>query len=349
MNFVKKIYAKGILTVLDFGAESVVVLMAEKKENGSFKIVGAGDAVPHGVEAGEIINPGDATEVIVEALKKAERSSGTKIEKIYYNFDDVETQSVISRGSVYLSGDGEIRASDIEEARKVAERLIGNFEKTILYSQAVQFVIDDRDTVVNPIGVFGKKLEVFVHALQARASHCEAWQKLMNRAQIYKTTAIPSAWSTAYGILPKSDRNEKRLIFDLGKDFFNAFIFTNHRIAGYRVLLGPGAGASRNGELEMNLTKEFISANPDIQEVLITGDLAQDSETVLGLGLPSGIPSRVAAPQEIAKLQYPRYASVAGLLSVADEIESQMPMLRAEKNILSNVKEKAISFINEYF
>ena len=349
MNLVKKIYTKGVLAALDFGAESAVVLIAEKKEKGNFQIIGAGDAVSQGVSRGEVTNPGDATESIVEALKKAERSSGARVEKIYYNIDDVQMQSMLSRGSRFLSGEGEIQAADIEEAQKTAERLVGDFEKSILYSRDIQFVIDDRDQVVNPVGVFGKKLDVFFHVLQARSSQCESWQKLMRRSQISKSTAIPSAWSTAYGLLPKEDRVIKRLILDLGKDVCNIFIFENHRITGYKIKPGFVNNLSQGAESIREVTKEFFLSNSDIQEILITGDLAQNLEITENLKFSLEIPVRVAVPQGIAKLNFPKYASAVGLLYVADEIESKMPMLSAEKSILLNVKEKTTAFINEYF
>lgn len=349
MNIVKKIYTKSVHAVLDFGFESVVVLIAEKKEGGDFQIIGAGDSAAQGVKGGEVVHPGDATESIIEALKKAERSSGTKVERLYYNFDDAQMQSVISRGSKFLSGEGEIQSSDVKEARKIAERLVGHFEKTMVYSQPIQFMIDDRDTVLDPVGVFGKKLDVFVRVLQARSSHCEAWQRLMSRCQISKSTAVPSAWSTAYGLLDKEDHTRKKLIFDVGKDFLNVFTFANHQIVDYKVFLTSGADFSDNGDGLAGLAKEFLSLNIDVHEILVTGDLAQEPLILESLGASTGIPSRLAAPQGIAKLHYPKYASVVGLLSVADEIESKMPMLRAEKSLFLNVKEKAVSFINEYF
>lgn len=349
MNIVKKIYSKGVFNALDFGAESVVVLIAEKKDNGIFKVLGAGDSVSHGVQDGEVIHPGDATEAIVEALKKAERSSGTRIEKLYFNFDDAQMQSLISRGSKFLAGEGEILASDIEEAKKTAERLVGHFEKTIIYSKEAQFMIDDKDYVVDPIGAFGKKLEVFVHVLQARSNQCEAWKKLMTRSQISRCTAVPSAWSVAYGLLPKTDRSKKRLILDLGKDFINVFIFVSGRIAGYKILVNRRTDLSKNSEGLSALVKEFFLSNPDIEEILATGDMAQEAPLLHRLRSIQQVPLQMASPQGITKLNYPRYASVVGLLYVADEVESRMPMLRAEKSIFSNVKDRAVSFISEYF
>ena len=349
MNLVKKIYAKNLLTVLDYGAESVIVLVAEKKENGRFQVVGAGDSAAQGVYRGEVTHLGDAAESIVEALKKAESSSGIKIEKLYYNFDNPHLESVFSCGSKLLEGEGEIRGADIEEARKVAERLAGDFEKNILYSKEVQFIIDDHDEVLNPVGVFGKKLDVRVHILRAPSSQCDVWRGLMRRTQLSRCTPVLSAWSTAYGLLPKDDRIKNRLILDLGKDLWTTFVFYNGRIIRYQVKPADRGNSPAWVEPLVPLMKEFLSLDPGIEEVLITGDRAHDPAILNHCGDRISAPYRIASPAGIAKLDYPRYASVAGLLSVADEIESKMPMLRAERGIFLNVKQKAQALINEYF
>jgi len=349
MNFVKKIYAKNILTVLDCGALSTIALVAEKKSNGLFYVIGAGDAVTQGVRNGEIIHSGDAAESVVEALGKAERSSGIKVEKLYYNFDDLEMQSVFSRGSRFLNGEGEIHVSDIVSAQKVAERLAGDFEKNIVYARPIKFIIDDRDEVINPVGVFGKKLDVLVHILQSRSSHSDAWHRLMQRAQIFRSTPILSAWSTAYGLLPKNDRMARRLIMDLGQDLLNAFVFADGQINQYKVKSGCGKDALLFGDQVRALIHEFLSLDPCISEILLTGDCAQDQAVLNQLEGRVPIAFRAALPYGISKLLDPRAASVAGLLLVADEIESRMPMLRADRGIFSSAKQKALSLMEEYF
>ncbi|OIO37394.1 MAG: hypothetical protein AUJ72_04650 [Candidatus Omnitrophica bacterium CG1_02_46_14] len=349
MNLVKKIYTKNILAALDYGAETVVVLIAEKKQDGSFRILGAGDAKAQGIEQGEIAHLGDVTESITEALKKAEVSSGTKVLKLYFNFDDCHTQSVFSSGFALLDGEGEICASDVEAAKKVAERLAGAFEKHTLYSQEIQFTIDLHDEVASPIGIFGKRLDVVAHILRARAGYFDLWRRIMQRAQVARYTPVLSAWSTAYGLLPKGDRIKKRLILDLGKDFLNIFLFANNRIVRYQIASRQNKSGMILNDQAIGLIKEFLVLDAALKEVLITGDLAQDPLIFGMLESQIQIPMRIAAPLGVPKLHYPQYASLVGLLSVADEIESKIPILRAERGVFSNVKQQAETFINEYF
>ncbi len=347
MKIVKNIYPKETLTVLDFGSEVVAAFVAQKKSDGTFHILGAGDSKTRGVKNGEIQNLGDAVEPVVEALRKAEDSSDAASGTVYFNFDDCQMQSERFRGSKTLAGEGEIELSDIEEAKAAALRMAGHFEKRIVYAKEVSFIIDERDTVENPVGVFGRRLDVVVHVLQARSLYCEEWEKIMKRAQVDRAVLVPSAWSTACGILPKEDRKRKRLIVDWGNDYVNVFVFGDNRIYEHRTLLASTVVQKGASELSF-LCEKFKDAYADIDQHLLTGDDAQREGNLDALKNGANLSFELAAPVGVPKLTSPRFSSAAGLFSIADEIERKMPFLR-KKGLLGNVRKKAIAFINEYF
>ena len=67
------------------------------------------------------------------------------------------------------------------------------------------------------------------------------------------------------------------------------------------------------------------------------------------LGQDWPCPSRLAGALGVNRLSAPRFSSAAGLLRVADEFEKKKPILQRDKRWVADVKEKALSFINEYF
>ncbi len=346
MSFVRRIYSKPSLSALDFGADRVVVLIGEKKQDGTFQILGAGESEARGVKNGEIVHLGDAVESAVEAIRQAETAAGIKIQTLYVNYDAPGVESVKSRGSKILRGEGEIQALDIQEVCETAERLAAHFEKKTIYAKPVHFIIDDRDPVSNPVGVFGRKLEALVHLVQASSVRCEAWQRLIERCGVKKGTLVFSAWSTAYGILPKTDRDRKRLVVDLGRDLASFFIFAQNRIMEYDCFLTEGEkpGAPRI----LNAAGKLLDKHPDSEQILVTGELSKDEPLIQCLkGLPK--PFYLSGPVGVEKLRSPECSSLAGLLFVADELEKKSSILRRDKGLLTDVKEKTAAFINDYF
>ena len=310
------------LGVLDFGASEVRLFIGEKKSDGEFRILGAGEAQTRGVSRGEIVHLGDAAEAVLEAARKAERSAGTPISTLYFNFDDPAMESVRGTGAIALKGEGEIGPRDVESACDTARRLVAHFEKQAVYACELGFVIDEKDPVANPVGVYGSKLEVRMHLIQARSACLEAWKGLMRRAHFEGAVAVLSAWSTAYGILPKADRGRKTLAVDLGSDFLNSFVFANHRIVAYHTALTPPVLSEAPRSLAAQI-RSWKGDYPELDRVLVAGDLAVQKEWADALGDESPLPVQVAGPWAVPKLGSPRFASIAGLLEVAAELEWQ--------------------------
>ncbi len=337
------------VSVLDFGVKNTIALIAEKKEDGSFSLLGGGEAKARGLKDGQIVHLGDATESVVEALRKAEKASGVKTDTLYFNFDDPAIESVRVQGSKHLSGEGQIDAETVTLARRAAERLINDFEKTIVYAKEIGFVIDDRDAVLNPVGVFGQKLDILMQVLLARASLVDLWKSVIRRAGLSKGVAVPSILSSLYGILPREDRQRKRLVLDLGTDFLNVCVFSHATIQDYQIAVTPDATAAAIGEQALQMAKVFFQKHPDAEQVLLTGDYAENELFSRLFKESFLVPVFVPTPLGVTQLAQPRLASAAGLLFVADEMEVKKPLFEGRRGIMNQAKSKAASFIQEYF
>ncbi len=349
MSFLKKIVSKKSFSVLDMGFQKTALLIGVKAEDGSFQVVGAGDSEARGIQSGEIENLGDVVESVGEALRKAERSAGVKVGEIYFNLDDPAMQSTRALGTKTLAGEGEVQPSDVEEAVRMAERDMNCFDKMILYSKPLAFTVDDRDRIENPIGVFGGKLEVELGLLQARSDRCDAWQRVMQRCQLNRAVPVPSAWSVAYGILSSADRDKTRLIVDWGQDFVNIFIFAKNAIRDHRIFLTCPLEESDQIKKVADLAKELVDANGSVMEFLVTGDRAREEHLVNAVSQRGDFSFRVASPVGISRLSEPRFASLAGLFAVAEELGKKAPLLETGKGLLVSVKQKALSYIQDYF
>jgi cell division protein FtsA len=348
LNLVKNIYSKKIYFALDFGAERVAAIVAERESPEGFRVLGAGDARAEGLADGGITHLGDAVEAVVEAVGKAERSSGLRAETLYYNFDDPGMESRFAEGSKTLAGEGEIGPADVDDARQMAERMAGHFEKNIVYSRETRFLIDERDAVEDPVGAFGRHLHATVHLLQARSAHCQDWQKLMRRAKIDKAVRVVSPWSTAYGVVPPREREGRKLIADLGGDLVSVFLFENGRVSACSFFAPGRSTAGETAERALSAATALAAKSHGPEEVLLTGDRAEEP-VFLEVFKRGPLASRVAPALGIPKLNAPRYASIAGLVSVAEELEKKIPMLHNRRGLLLDVKERAVTFINEYF
>ena len=93
----------------------------------------------------------------------------------------------------------------------------------------------------------------------------------------------------------------------------------------------------------------MVEKNGGMEQILLTGDRASSEGFSEPVKRAFPVPVFVSSPIGLAKLAEPRFASVVGLVVAAEELEKKTPLLRREKGILADMKEKAVSFLNEYF
>ena len=334
---------------MEIGAENVLIVLADKKDSGELRLLGGGEARVRGMEKGEITHVGDLVESIADAADKARHSAGISIEKLYYNLDDPKVESVWPVGSKILDGEGEIQDADVQAGVQAAERLAGNFEKKVMYAAEIDYIIDDKDPVMDPIGIFGHKLDVKVHLLLAQAGRCDAWKRFLRRAGFSKTVPVLSGLSSAYGILNFQERQDKKIVWDLEKDYLTGLVLAAGRIQEYRSLLSGEAGWGHLSGVVLALCQDFQKKCPGVSEVILTGEFSKDERFFSELKSSLDIPVRSAVPQGMAKLSEPSHASIAGLLQLAGEIENKSVVMRPEKKTLTDAREKVRSFLSDYF
>ncbi len=344
MNFFRRFVPKRAVACLDTDASGVRVVIADKQPDGRFEFLGRGRADASGFESAEIVNLGDAVESVIRALDAAQEEAGFRVEKLYYNFDDPSLISQHPRSSRVLKGDGEIRVPDIEDARRVAERFTDHFDRSIVYSRPVRFLIDDRDPVADPLGVFGRKLDVWTHILQARAAHCQLWQRLIERAGLRRGVRVLSAISSAYGVLPAEARRARHLIADAGRDLANIFVWQNGAVADQRVARITGGAGQLASEV-----RALAERHPDLDRIVLCGDLASEAGFAQAVSDAAGLAVDTASPAGIAGLDRPADAAFAGLLRVAEELENKARMIPKDTNMVDSARSKVQEFIHEYF
>ena len=144
--------ARNITTGIDIGTHQVKVVVSERlheKDKEFPKIIATGYSESKGLRHGYIINTGDVTEGIKEALKQAEKGAKMKIKNAFISVGGVGLESVTDTGSSVVSrGDGEITELDIEKVQEAARLSLPQatlINRKILHSIPLQYNIDNKE------------------------------------------------------------------------------------------------------------------------------------------------------------------------------------------------------------
>ena len=71
------------ISAIDVGTTKVCTLIAEVGDNGQMRIAGVGNVPSKGMHKGMVVNINEAKETIRDSVKRAEQSSGYKVESAY--------------------------------------------------------------------------------------------------------------------------------------------------------------------------------------------------------------------------------------------------------------------------
>ena len=317
----------------------MIALAGCRTSTGEWTVLGLGRSAASGRQHGEIVKLSDVVESVTEALRMAEKISGLRCRKLYFNFDDAQMVAAQPVGSKSLSGEGQIRREDVREAARSASRMADDFNLSPVYARETGYLIDGKDPVGDPVGVYGHRLDVTLHVLLARATVAEQWKNVMRRSQVERFVPVLSLDSVCRSVL---ERLHKRcIVWDLGDDFTSGGVADNGVLRAYQVFLtseaGPEGLAARIEEISRGWMKDHEVTEP----LVLSGDRASAVSLTLG--------STVASARSVAGLDSPSNTALVGLLEGASQRERRIAALRSSGQWARHAREKANAFIQEYF
>ncbi|MEI8345802.1 MAG: hypothetical protein WCG06_07015, partial [Candidatus Omnitrophota bacterium] len=268
---------------------------------------------------------------------------------LYYNYDDPLLENATAQGFACVDTQGPIRREDVAAAIKVARRFLVDCQKTILYIKEAGFVVDDKDSVRDPVGIYGRKLEVTVRALLARTSRLENYAKVFQRVFVRRAVPILSILSSARAVKPVLD-TDKTLLWDLGRDYLNAAVVQADEPLDARVWVSPGA--MTRDELVEKVRQEsdrLMASHAGVDGCVLTGDWTSEAGLTDALSKSLGLNVRIAAPSGYPQLENPCYASLVGLLLEAEGLDRKDPRSGSRRDTVLTFKQKAAALVSEYF
>ena len=102
---------EGVLVALDVGTSKVCALIGEIGRDGRLTVIGHGTVPSSGLKRGAVVNIEQTVRSIRDAVERAERLSGWKIDKAFVGVGGAQITSLNSKGqAVLVVSDGTVQA-----------------------------------------------------------------------------------------------------------------------------------------------------------------------------------------------------------------------------------------------
>ncbi|NLI99315.1 cell division protein FtsA [bacterium] len=230
--------AKGERIVgLDLGTTKVAAVIAELDDNLEPRIVGVGLAPSRGMRRGTVVNLEQTVESVKRAVGEAERMAGCKVDSCYVGIAGSHISSMNCRGVVAVEkAGGEITPKDKARVIEQAKTIGLPIDREIIHVIPIEFIVDDQPGIRDPIGMFGKRLEVEVHIVTGAVTSAQNIYRSIERTGLKIKDLVLQPLASATAVLEADEKELGVLLVDIGGGTTDLAIFKEGSIRHTQVL-----------------------------------------------------------------------------------------------------------------
>lgn len=221
---------KDKIVVIDLGSSNVVVAVGTQTDEGKIHIDEITMNPVNGVINGEIRNIEDVPKAISEAVKSIEAQMGIKIGEAIVGVSGQSVKCASNSYYVFIGNDGEIKESDVMRLNDSMRDVQAPEGSKILKIIPQNYIINDREEVANPVGMFGNKLEANFNFVVCDNSVISRLEKALGKADIKVSRLEVNALASAQAVTLADERELGVAVVDIGAGTTDVTIYHNNNI-----------------------------------------------------------------------------------------------------------------------
>jgi cell division protein FtsA len=218
---------EAVLVGIDVGTSKVVALIGEVTREGRLTIMGHGTVPATGLKRGAIVNIDQTVRSIADAVERAERLSGWKIDRAFVGVGGPSVESLNSTGQVAVTAHHrEVTRADIDRAIEVARAVSIPSNRDVLHVERRGFTVDGQEGVKDPLGMSALRLEVEAHIVSASATAVQNLTKCVQLAGVKIDELVVNGLASAEAVLIEAEKEHGVAVADIGAGTINLTMFS---------------------------------------------------------------------------------------------------------------------------
>ena len=302
---------KDLIVGLDIGTSKVVAIVGEVTDDDHIEIVGIGSHPSRGLKKGVVVNIESTVQSIQRAVEEAELMAGCEIHSVYTGIAGSHIRSLNSTGIVAIR-DEEVTQGDVDRVIDAARAVAIPADQRILHVLPQEFIIDNQEGIMEPIGISGVRLEAKVHLVTGAVSAAQNITKCVRRCGLEVDDIILEQLASSYSVLTDDEKGLGVCLVDIGGGTTDIAVFTDGSIRHTAVI--PIAGDQVTNDIAVALRTPTQHAEEiKIRFGCALAQLANPDDTIEVPGVGDRPPRRLAR-QTLAEVVEPRYEELFTLI-----------------------------------
>ena len=302
---------KDLVVGLDIGTSRIIALVADLDQEGRLNVIGVGSQESRGLKKGAVVNIEEAVHTISRVIQEVELMADCKVSHVYTGIAGSPIKSFNSNGRVAIK-DKEVTQADVERVIETARAMPIPADQEILHILTQEFVIDGQDSIREPIGMSGMRLEVKTHIVTGAVSAAQNIVKCVRRCGLEANDLVLQPLASSYAVLSEDEKDLGVCLIDIGGGTTDIAVWTQGAIRHTSVI--PIAGDQVTNDIAMALRTPTREAEDiKIRFGCALTHMADASESIDVAGVDDR-PSRKLSRRALADVIQPRVEELFELI-----------------------------------
>jgi cell division protein FtsA len=219
---------EAVLVGIDVGTSKVCALIGEVSRDGKLTIMGHGTVPASGLKKGVVVNIDQTVRSIADAVERAERLSGWKIDRAFVSVGGPHVESLNSTGQVAVTAHHrEVTREDVNRAIEVARAVSIPSNREVLHVERRGFIVDGQEGVKDPLGMSALRLEVETHIVTASATAVQNLSKCIQAAGVKIDELVVGSLASAEAVVTETEKDLGVAVADIGAGTIDLALFSD--------------------------------------------------------------------------------------------------------------------------
>ena len=304
-----------ILGAVDLGTSKVSVLLSEMTPEG-LEVVGYGHRESHGMRKGIVTHLDSMVTSVTEAFEEARNLARREPDVVVTGISGNHVQTNPSNGMVPVRG-SEITAHETAKAIETASAVNIPVDREIIQVVPEEFILDGQEGIRDPLGMFGKRLEVRLQIISGAVTPLENIRRCLGKAGLKVNHFVSNAIASAHSTLREDERESGVCMIDIGAAATDICVYQEGAFRWLRSL--PIGGLHLTNDLAVGLKTTLQEAQKLKHHYgIVVSDYVDEEIEIPGL---ADLEPRRIYRRMLATILQPRVDEILGLIK--NELSSQ--------------------------
>lgn len=219
----------GIIAALDVGSSKICCFIAHANIEGGIRVIGVAQHASAGIRNGSVVDMESAQNAVLTAVSAAEELANERIDRIFVNLSAGTIYSQIQEIEVSIAGH-EIAETDIRRARERNHQIEQPEDRDLIHCVPVGFSIDGKRGIRDPRGMFGERLGVRFHRINAAPGPVRNLKNCVARCHLDVEEVVLSSYAGGLSCLVEDERDLGVTLIDMGGGTTTVAVFYDGQV-----------------------------------------------------------------------------------------------------------------------